>query len=592
MFKLSNHISRVVVWLMVTGLLVSALVACAPPTPEVIEKEVIVEKEVPVTVEVEKEKVVEKVVIETVVVEKEVVVEIVVTATPDIPERGTLIVRGIGSSFPENFNPLLHDVRVWLYDGLVRFDPDLKPIPDLAESWDISEDGLVYTFYLHKGVKFHDGIEMTADDVVYTAQLTLDEKVNSPYRGKFIIGGEPVKWEKVDDYTVRATLPQPSSSFLAKVSRADEIFFAILPKHILEKCDDIEICDFNLNPVGTGPYKLVEYVPDQRVVQEAHDDYFQGKPGLKRVIRLKYPNEQTALAALMSGELDVTTLSEAANIKVAEDDPSITIYRYDSNWIMAARFNMANPILEDVRVRRAFVHAVDRLSLVRAVVSPSANVGDSPIPSGWGSSPNIRKYEYDPDKSKALLDEAGWEPGSDGIRVKDGQRLSLNVPYTAGYAQADLAAGMQQFLKAVGIDLQLKLLESATFDEAIYQNKDFDLYLGWQGFGVDPDVASRWVSETAEEGTYMANPSNYSNLELDAAFEAAELAASLDERQKHLWKAMDIIGEDCPAVWFFMWQAQMAVSKNVDGLSLPASSADMDNRAIYRENWKVTSARP
>lgn len=90
----------------------------------------------------------------------------------------------------------------------------------------------------------------------------------------------------------------------------------------------------------------------------------------------------------------------------------------------------------------------------------------------------------------------------------------------------------------------------------------------------------------------MANPSNYSNLELDAAFEAAELAASIEERQKYLWQAMDIIGEDCPAVWFFMWQAHMAVSKNVGGLSLPASSADMDNRAIYRENWKVTSTRP
>jgi peptide/nickel transport system substrate-binding protein len=577
---------------MIAGLLVSALAACAAPTPEVIKEEVVVEKEVPVTVEVEKEKIVEKPVIETVVVEKEVVVEKVVTPTPGIPERGTLITRGLTSSFPENFNPLLFDVRVWLYDGLVRFDPDLKPIPDLAESWDISEDGLVYTFHLRKGVKFHDGVEMTADDVVYTAQLTLDEKVNSPYRSKFIIGGEPVKWEKVDDYTVRATLPQPSSSFLAKVSRADEIFFCILPKHILEKCEDIETCDFNLNPVGTGPYKLVEYVPDQRVVQEAHDDYFQGKPGLKRVIRLKYPNEQAALAALKAGDLDVTTLSEAANIKVAEEDPDITVYRYDSNWIMAARFNVGNPILEDVRVRRAIAHAVDRLSLVRAVISPSANVGDSPIPTGWGASPNVRKYEYDPDKAKALLDEAGWEPGSDGIRVKDGQRLSLNMPYTTGYAQADLAVGMQQYLKTVGIDLQLKQMEPATFDEAVYQNKDFDIYLGWQGFGVDPDVASRWVSETAEAGTYMANPSNYSNPELDAAFEAAELAASLEERQKHLWKAMDIIGEDCPAVWFFMWQAHMAVSKNIGGLSLPASSADMDNRAIYRENWKVTSTRP
>jgi peptide/nickel transport system substrate-binding protein len=493
--------------------------------------------------------------------------------------------------FRAGFNPLLDDCRVWLYDGLVRFDENLAPIPDLAESWDISGDGLVYTFHLRKGVKFHDGIEMTADDVLYTAQLTLDEKVNSPYRNKFIIGGEPVKWEKVDDYTVRATLPEPSSSFLAKVSRADEVFFDILPKHLLEKCEDLETCDFNQHPIGTGPFKFVELVPDQRLVMDAFDDYFQGKPGLKRVIRLNYPQEQTTVAALKTGELDVASLQEAANIKVAQEDPNLTVYAYDSNWILAARFNVANPILQDVRVRQAIAHAVDRLSLVRAVISPSANIGDSPIPSGWAASPNVRVYEYDPEKAQALLDEAGWEPGSDGIRVKGDQRLSVTVSFTPGMGRPELAQGMQQYLKAVGIDLQLKQMESATFNEAVYQNKDFDIEMGWQGFGVDPDVALRWKTETAELGTYMSNPSNYSNPELDAEFQAAETAASLEERQQHLWKAMDLISEDCLAVWFHTWQAFMAVSNNIDGLSLPPSSADMDNLGIFREVWKVTSTR-
>jgi peptide/nickel transport system substrate-binding protein len=391
---------------------------------------------------------------------------------------------------------------------------------------------------------------------------------------------------------VRATLPQPSASFLAKCSRADEIFFDILPKHLLEKCENLETCDFNEHPIGTGPFKFVEHVPDQRLVMDAFDDYFQGKPALKRVIRVNYPNEQAALAALKSGELDVSSLQEAANIKVAEEDPDITVYRYDSNWILAVSFNVANPFLQDVRVRQAISYAVDRLSLVRAVISPSGNIGDSPIPSGWAASPNVRIYEYDPEKAKALLDEADWQPGSDGVRVKDGQRLSMTVSFTPGMGRPELAEGMQQYLKAVGIDLQLKQMESATFSEAVYQNRDFDLCFGWQGFGVDPDVALRWSTETAEIGTYMSNPSNYSNPVLDAEFKAAETSASLEERQQHLWKAMDIISEDCLAVWFHMWQAQMAVSKNIGGLSLPPSSADMDNIAIFREVWKVTSSRP
>lgn len=107
-------------------------------------------------------------------------------------ERGVLIMSGSGSAMPDNFNPLLTDNRVWLYDGLVRFDEEMNPIPDLAESWEISEDGTVYTFKLRDDVVFHDGTPMTADDVIYTAELTLDETLNSPYRGKFIVDGEPV----------------------------------------------------------------------------------------------------------------------------------------------------------------------------------------------------------------------------------------------------------------------------------------------------------------------------------------------------------------------------------------------------------------
>ena len=190
-------------------------------------------------------------------------------AAQDTDDRGILIMRGGGSSMPENFNPLMTDARVWLYDGLVRFDEDMNPIPDLAESWEISEDGTVYTIKLRQDVKFHDGTPMTADDVLYTAELTLDEDINSPYRSKFIIDGEPVVWEKIDDYTVQATLPKPFGPFLAKLSRADEIFFTILPKHLMEQCSDMESCSINQQPIGTGPFKFVEYVPGQRLVMEA-----------------------------------------------------------------------------------------------------------------------------------------------------------------------------------------------------------------------------------------------------------------------------------------------------------------------------------
>ena len=504
-------------------------------------------------------------------------------------ERGTLIIKGGESQFPDNFNPLLDDVRVWLYDGLVRFDEEMNPIPDLAESWEVSEDGTVYTFKLRDGVVFHDGTPLSADDVIYTAQLTLDETVNSPFRGKFIIDGEPVVWEKIDDLTVQATLPKPFGPFLAKTSRADEIFFAILPKHILEACEDIATCDFNLNPVGTGPYKFVEYVPDQRLVLESHDAYFQGLPGAKQVVFLSFPNEQSALAALKSGEIDVSSLREAGNVKAAEEDSNLKVYRYDSNWIFAGRMNMDSPVLQDKAVREAIAHAIDRENLMKAAVSPTATVGNSPISIGWAASPDVPVFGYDLEKAKSLLEEAGWT--GDGIRQKDGQPLSFTLSIYPDYAAPDIAAGMQQFLLQAGIDMQINQMEFATFETEVYENKNFDMYLDWQGFGVDPDIASRWLTSTAEEGTYLANPSNYSNPDVDTALNAAAIALTQEERAKYLWEAQNLLTADVPAIWLYLWQAQMATGPNVDGLSLPASTADMDNTGIFREPWKVTSAR-
>lgn len=512
-----------------------------------------------------------------------------IVAAQDAGERGTLVLRA--KNTPTSFNPLLNDVRVWLYDGLIRFDEEMNPIPDLAESWTISDDGLVYTITLRKDVVFHDGTPMTADDVVFTAELTLDEKVGSAYRSKFIIDGTPVAWAKVDDYTVTATLPRPSSSFLSKLSRADEIFFCILPKHLLEGVDDMTTAEFNQKPVGTGPFKFVESVADQRLVLDAHDAYHHGTPGVGQVIRLVYANEQSAMAALKAGEIDITTLNESGNVKAADDDETLTVYRYNSNWVFAARYNFANPILQDPKVRQALAHAVDRENLVKAAISPTAVVGNSPISYGWAANPDVAVYEYDPEKAAQLLDEAGWA-SSGASRQKDGTPLKLKLIFDADYGAPDLAAGIQALLGQVGVELELLQLEASTLQTTVFEDRDFDIFLGWQGFGVDPDIASRWQTvDPSASASYLDNPASYSNPDVDAAFGAAAVALTQEDRQTNLWLAQELITADCPAIWLQQWEATSAVGPNIDGLSLPPSTADMDNTGIFREPWKVTSKR-
>lgn len=503
-------------------------------------------------------------------------------------ERGIFVIRA--ARITDNFNPLLADVRVWLYDGLVRFDEDMNIIPDLAESWTISDDGLVYTLNLRQDVVFHDGTPMTADDVIFTAELTLDETVGSAYRSKFIVGGEPVVWQKVDDYTVTVTLTQPSSSFLAKLSRADEIFFCILPKHLLEGVTDLTTAEFNQNPVGTGPFKFVEYRPDERLVLAAHDEYHHGVPGVAQVIRVALPQEQAALAALRAGEIDATTLNEAGNVQAAESDETLQIYRYNSNWVFAARFNFANPILQDINVRKAITHGIDRVNLVAAAISPTAMVGNSPISFGWAANPDVVTYDYDVETATALLEEAGWT-GS-GVRSKDGTPLKFRLTIDPGYGAPDLAAGIQALLGQIGIEIEIIQLEPATLDTTVFEDKDFDIYLGWQGFGVDPDIASRWLTvEESDRGSYLDNPTGYSNPEVDTALTAAAVALTQEERAENLWHAQELIAADCAAVWLQLWEATSAIGPNVGGLSLPPSTADMDNTGIYREPWKLTSTR-
>ena len=503
-------------------------------------------------------------------------------------DRGTLVIRS--RAIPENYNPLLADVRVWLYDGLVRFDADMNIVPDLAESWTTSDDGLVYTIVLRQDVVFHDGTPMTADDVIFTAELTLNEATGSAYRSKFIVNGEPVVWAKVDDYTVTVTLPQPSSSFLAKLSRADEIFFCILPKHLLEGVTDLATAEFNQNPVGTGPFKFVEYSADERLVMAAHDAYHLGTPGVAEVIRVALPQEQSALAALKAGEVDITTLNESGNVKAAEEDSTLTIHRYNSNWVFAARFNFANPILQDISVRKAITQGIDRVNLVAAAISATAMVGNSPISFGWAANPNVTIYDYDSAAAATLLDEAGWTGSS--TRSKDGTDLKLRLTIDPGYGAPDLAAGIQALLGQIGIEIEIIQLESATLDTTVFEERDFDIYLGWQGFGVDPDIASRWLTVVdGANASYLDNPAGYSNPEVDAALGAAAVALTQEDRAAGLWLAQELITADCAAVWLQLWEATSAVGPNVGGLSLPPSTADMDNTGIFREPWMLTSTR-
>jgi len=243
----------------------------------------------------------------------------------------------------------------------------------------------------------------------------------------------------------------------------------------------------------------------------------------------------------------------------------------------------------DLAVREAFNYAIDRENLCRAAVSTTATIGNAPVSIGWAASPNVTVFGYDPEKSKSLLEGAGWT--GDGIREKNGQKLSVTLTIYPEYAAPDIAAGMQQLLLAVGIDLQIDQLEDAAFNTEVYTNRKFDFYLDWQGFGVDPDIASRWLTATATTGSYVDNPSGYTNPKVDVELNAATVALTQDDRKAHLWKALDLLTADAPCLWLYLYEAQVAIGPGVAGYNDPGTTGDMDNSGFFREPWLLTSAR-
>src|SRR6266446_7444300 len=307
-----------------------------------------------------------------------------------------------------------------LFDSLVELDQSLNVKPLLAESWEVSRDGLTYTFKLKRGVKWHDGKPFTARDVAFTFYSVLDPKVTTPHRAYFdALAGFPELTAKenpkrpeelavrpieiVDDHTVRFRLRYPSGSFLAVLVNPRA---GIVPEHVL-KGVDLNTAEFNRRPVGTGPFRFVEWRRGERLVMEANAQYHGGRPALDRLIFRIIPDGVVLLQELRAGGVDfmenpplteVARLKQTAGLKVLLADN--TSYNY-------LGYRQDLPPFDDMRVRRAFYHAVDAGTLVRQVLQGYAApaTGQFP-PSSWAFDPSVKGYPFDPARARALLAEA------------------------------------------------------------------------------------------------------------------------------------------------------------------------------------------
>ncbi|HLL51337.1 MAG TPA: ABC transporter substrate-binding protein, partial [Thermomicrobiales bacterium] len=406
-----------------------------------------------------------------------------------------------------------------IFSRLIRFDADYNLIPDLAERFEISPDASEFTFFLRQDVTWHDGQPFTARDVIFTYRLAMMEEVAASQYNKLsqVRGAEAFRagesdeipgLQMVDDYTVKIVLEQPNIAFLIGAAHNNSLVW-ILPEHVLSDADPVALDQhpFAQNPtVGTGPFRFVEYVPDQHVQTDANPDYFLGAPKLAQVfVRLAAP--ATQLAALESGELDVMQALSAADAERLATSEVVDVVPTPGVGIFQTA--IMNERITDKRVRQAFMYGVDRQALMDVVLKGQGRlVNQSIIGPEWAQYDDLNRYEYDPERAKELLAEANWDASQ-----------TLDLIWEQGFQAIELSAPVfQQQMQEIGVQVTLTPLDEAAFEQRVLEEMDFDLaWFSGGAYGLDPDVSSTYYS-CANWTPNGGNTTHYYNEELDELF--------------------------------------------------------------------------
>jgi len=451
---------------------------------------------------------------------------------------------------PTIINPILTTYSVsaslvqLIFNGLVRINPKGEIEPDLAKTWDISNDGLVYTFYLRKGVKFHDGIECTAYDVEFTYDKIIGPEINSPFRPSLELVN---KFDAIDRYTFEVVLKKPSVPFLYRMVRY------IMPKHILQN-KDLNKADFNLHPIGTGPFRFKEWTKDNQIILEYNPDYYEGRPYLDKIIVKSYPDSRDIWTALMRGEVDYVEFIEREDYEIAKKDPSFKTYAIPADYYYGILYNLNDPILADKKIREAIAYGIDRRSLIERAAGGYGLECNGPFyPDSLGFNPLVKPFAYNPEKSQELLAQAGWHDiDNDGILEKEGEELELRVLVDAkSDVYKKIIMVIRQQLQEIGIKIKIFLYNdgSELTKDFLEQNKP-QAHLTFLLAGVDSvgQVKLEWCSKEAKRVSKLWSCINE---EVDRLFELGEVTQSKEERQKIYQNIHQLIYADQPACFFY-----------------------------------------
>jgi peptide/nickel transport system substrate-binding protein len=503
---------------------------------------------------------------------------------------GTVVVRS--PQEPDSLNPYLTgmsasvDAYTPVFSGLLRVNDRMRHEPDLALSVPTPANGgvvkagagMVVTYKLRPNVLWHDGKPFTSRDVAFTQAFVMNPKAMVVDRNGYDL---ITRVETPDAHTVKLHFRTIYAPYLS-------LFPAILPAHVLANSKDVNQAPFNRHPIGTGPFSFTSWRSGDRLLYRANAAYFGGKPGVSALEFKFVPDDNAAFMQLKNGAIDIYQTVGLSQYKAVKKLEGVQLLSTPGLLWEHLSFNLEKPYFQDVRVRRAIALAIDKHVISDKVYDglyKPAWSDQSPL--SWAFSPDlVNANAHDPEAAKRLLDEAGWKPGPDGIRVKDGQRFSVAFATTAGKKNRETAQLLiRHFLRRVGIEVRIDNHPAAilfgAYPHGLIKGGKFDMAMWAWDTGPDPDNLNTWHS--AKFPPKGSNQTHYRNPQVDRYLEAATLTFNEPERQALYRKVSHVLARELPNVPLLHWTTLDAVNTRIEGFKPnPTSSGNMWNVGEWR----------
>lgn len=489
------------------------------------------------------------------------------------------------------YNQADRDINKLIYSGLVGFDDRGLPVGDLAESWGISQDGTVYNFSIRPDASWHDGMPVTSADIIFTVNLLRSDDLPVPDDLREF--WKQIEVLPLDDSTVQFRLPEAFSPFL------DYAAFGVLPEHKLGSLSPAEImdADFNLEPVGSGPYQFKSMLSEdgsiKGVVLTSFDDYHRETPFIDEIVFYYYPDSQSAVTAYLGGEVQGISQLDQATFYQVLAAPGINMYSGRLPQLTQIYLNLDDPDLpffQDSNVRRALLMSLNRQWMIDNLLDSQSLIADGPIfPGSWAYYEDIERIPYNPDSALAALKEAGYTipSGGSSVREKDGVPFSFELVHPATPAHTALAEAIRRDWSKLGIDVQLNPVSYEEILADYLEPRDYQAALVDINMtrSPDPDPYPFWDQAQINDGQ---NYSNWDDRQASEFLERARISTDVGERAQAYRNFQVRFTSEMPALPLFYPVFSYAVDQEVLGISM-GPLYDLSDRHNTISSWYMVA---